>query len=120
MRESNHDCELQTPADLETSLHDAQAGVGRWACVKHAWRHGYESGKLAVEDDRRRSVWTDSHVDRCTHASAAPSDVLAELPKSQGYKGRHLCAICAWARGFKDGTIAAKKRGGSGGPAKRS
>lgn len=37
---------------------------------------------------------------QCDHGSAAPTQVLENLPESQAGAGRHKCVICAFQRGF--------------------
>jgi len=39
---------------------------------------------------------------QCEHRSSAPEDLVAHLPKSQAGAGRHKCAVCAYAEGYRD------------------
>lgn len=40
-------------------------------------------------------------LQQCDHGSAAPTEVLQDLPESQAGAGRHKCVICAYQRGLE-------------------
>lgn len=40
-------------------------------------------------------------LQQCDHGSAAPTEMLENLPQSQAGFGRHKCVICAFQRGFE-------------------
>ncbi|RMG20774.1 MAG: hypothetical protein D6729_02135 [Deltaproteobacteria bacterium] len=39
----------------------------------------------------------------CKHGQPAPRDILRALGESQGGTGRHKCAVCAYAEGYRAG-----------------
>jgi sulfur relay (sulfurtransferase) complex TusBCD TusD component (DsrE family) len=41
----------------------------------------------------------------CEHDHADVAEHIAELPSNQKNTVRHVCAGCAYDRGFKDGTL---------------
>ena len=96
-----HDCPRSGPAGLETQIHESQAGDARHRCFACAYLAGFDGGTQAVTDKRRAS-WPAVDCERCIEGHAAPRSDLLDLPRNQG-EGRHLCAICAWVKGWRDG-----------------
>lgn len=46
----------------------------------------------------------------CDHGSAAPEELLSQLPASQAGVARHKCAVCAYSRGHADGVESQQPR----------
>ena len=107
-RSPPHDCDILIPPGVEAGLHETQAGAQRHVCIKHAYRAGYDAAVEQVNRDRRRSSWLDERpAQRCKEGNSAPVEDIENLPETQG-DGRHLCAVCAWCRGWRNGVAATK------------